>query len=102
MKPAEHKRIELVRVLGQMGTDRNEIPDQCARQGSSHPLTVPQPILGMSARVAMGVIRDWTSRKHEKQWQSLHGKRHTKGFLKRPSTKKKVGELLNLSRNSYT
>jgi len=48
-----------------MGTDRNEIADQLARQGSSHPFTVPQPILGISARVARGVIRKWTSRKNE-------------------------------------
>jgi len=83
-----------------MGTDRNETADQLARQSSSHPLTIPHPILGISARVARGVIRDWTSRKHEEHWQSLHGQRHTKGFLKRPSAKK-AGELLNLSKNSY-
>jgi hypothetical protein len=71
-----------------MGTDRNETADQLARQSSSHPLTVPQPILEISARAARGVIRDWTSRKHEEHWQSLHGQRHTKGFLKRPSAKK--------------
>jgi len=84
-------------VPGHTGTDRNEIADQFARQSYSHPLTVPQPILGISARVARGVIRDWTSRKHEEHWQSLHGQRHTKGFLKRPSAKKS-GELLNLSK----
>jgi hypothetical protein len=44
------------------------------------------------------VIRDWTSRKHEEHWQSIHGHRQAKGFLKNPSAKR-AGELLNLSRN---
>jgi hypothetical protein len=44
------------------------------------------------------VIRDWTSRKHEEHWQSVHGQRQAKGFLKNPSARK-AGDLLNLSRN---
>jgi hypothetical protein len=48
-----------------MGIDGNEIADQLARQGSSHPLTGPEPALGISAKVAKGVIRDWMSRRHE-------------------------------------
>jgi hypothetical protein len=47
------------------------------------------------------VIRDWMIRKHEEYWQSIHGQRHAKGFLQRPSAKT-VGELLNLSRNQLT
>jgi hypothetical protein len=43
-----------------MGTETNEIADQFASEDYSHPITVPQPILGISARVARGVIRDWT------------------------------------------
>jgi hypothetical protein len=38
------------------------------------------------------------SRKHVAHWQSIHGQRQAKGFLKKPSAKKDV-ELLNLSRN---
>jgi hypothetical protein len=70
-----------------MGIDRNEIDDQLARQGSSHQLTGPEPALGISARVARGVIWDWMSRKHEEYWQSIHGQRQAKCFLKRPSAK---------------
>jgi hypothetical protein len=81
-----------------MGIDGNEILDQLARQGCSHPLTRLEPALGISAKVARGVIRDWPSSKHENYWQSIHGQRQAKGFLKKPSAKK-VGELLNLSRN---
>jgi len=47
-----------------MGTDGNEMGDELARQGSSHPLMGPVPSLGISAKVASRVIRDWTHRKH--------------------------------------
>jgi ribonuclease HI len=75
VKLAKHNRIQLVWVPRHMGIDGNEIADQLARQGSSHPLTGPEPALGISAKVARGVIRDWTSRKHEEHWQSIHGQR---------------------------
>jgi hypothetical protein len=39
-----------------MGIDGNEIADQLARQGSSHPLIRPEPALGISAKVAREVI----------------------------------------------
>ena len=69
-----------------------------SRQQSSHPLIGPQRALGISAKVARGVITDWTSRKHEEYWQSIHGQRQSNGFLKRHSGKR-AGELLNLNRN---
>jgi hypothetical protein len=68
-------------------------------KGSSHPLIGFEPALGISAKVAKGVIRDWMCRKHEEHWESIHGQRQAKGFFKKPSAKKKVCELLNLSRN---
>jgi hypothetical protein len=83
-----------------MGIDGNEIADQLARQGSSYPFIGPEPALGISAKVARGVMRDWMSRKHEKHWQSIRRERQAKGFLKKPSSKK-AGELLNLSRNQF-
>ena len=58
----------------------------------------PEPALGISARGARVVIRDWMSRRHEQHWHSIHGHGQTKGFLKRPSSKK-AEELINLSRN---
>jgi hypothetical protein len=54
VKLAEHNRIQLVWVPGDMGIDGNEIADQSARQGSSHPLTGPELALGISAKVAGG------------------------------------------------
>jgi hypothetical protein len=69
-------------VLGHVEIDGNEIANELARQGSSHPLI--GPVLGISAKVARGMIRDWTSRKREEKWQSIHGQRQTKGFLKVP------------------
>jgi hypothetical protein len=89
VKLAEHNRIQLVWVPGHMGIDGNEIADQLARQGSSHPLKGPEPAFGTSAKVAREVIRDWTSRKHKEHWQSIHGQRQAKGFLKKKKHCKK-------------
>ena len=46
-----------------MGTDRNEVADQLARQSFLCLLVGPEPALGMSAMAAMGVISDWRRRK---------------------------------------
>jgi len=77
-----------------MGIDGNEIADQLARESSSHPLIGPEPALGISPKVARGVIRDWTSRKHEECCQSIREQRQAEGILKKPSVKK-AGELLS-------
>jgi hypothetical protein len=82
-----------------MGIDGNEIADQLPREGSSHPTIGPQPLLGIPAKVAMEVSRDWTSTKHEQHWQSICGQRQAKGFLGGRKLNKKAGELLSLSRN---
>jgi len=37
-----------------------------AIEGSSHPLIGPKLVLQISAKVARGIIRDWTRRKHKK------------------------------------
>jgi hypothetical protein len=75
VKLAELNRIQLVWVTRYVGIDGNEIADGSAKQGSSHSLIGPEPALGIPAKVARGVIRDWTSRKHEAHWQSIHGQR---------------------------
>jgi len=43
-----------------MGIDGNEMADQLATQGSSHPFIGPQPALDISAKAARDVIRGWT------------------------------------------
>jgi hypothetical protein len=86
----------VLRTCGNWGIDENEIADQLARQGSSHPLIGPQPAFGISARVVRGVIRDSTHRKHDKHWLSTGEQRQAKGFLKRSSSKR-AKELLSLS-----
>jgi len=53
----------------------------------------PELAFGISVKIARG---DWTSRKHDKHWQSTRGQRHAKGFLKRVSGKR-AGELLHFS-----
>jgi hypothetical protein len=44
------------------------------------------------------VIRGWTNRKHPEYWQTIHGLRQAKDFLKRTSARR-AGELLSLNRN---
>jgi ribonuclease HI len=58
VKLAEHNRFQLVWVPRRMGINGNEITDNLARQGSSHPLTGPELVLGVSTKVPRGVIRD--------------------------------------------
>jgi hypothetical protein len=45
------------------------------------PRTLPDPALGISAKVAGGKIGGWMSRKREEDWQSFHEQRQTKSFL---------------------
>jgi hypothetical protein len=45
-----------------MGIDGNEIADESGKHGLSHALTMPQPALGISMKVAREVIRGWTRR----------------------------------------
>jgi hypothetical protein len=98
LKLADPNKIQLILVPGHMGTGGNELAGQLAREGSSHPLTELEPALSISAKVARGLITDWTSRKLEEHWQSICGQRQAKGFLKNPSVER-AGELLSLSRN---
>jgi ribonuclease HI len=65
-----------------MGIDGNEIADQLARQGPSHPLTGPEPALGISEKVARGMSSGWKSRKHKEYWQSICEQRKVNSFLK--------------------
>jgi hypothetical protein len=84
---AEHNRIQLVWVPGHIGSDESEIVGGLlAQQGSSHSIAGPEPDIGISAEVASGVVRGWTSRKYE-YWQSIYGKRQAKAFLQDPLLK---------------
>ena len=92
VKLAEHNRIWLAWVPGNIGIDGNEEADQLARHYFSCQLVGPEPALGISTKVARGVCRDWKSRKHEEHWQSTCGQRQAKGFFNIPSAER-AGEL---------
>jgi ribonuclease HI len=47
MKLAEHNRIQRLWEPGHVGIDENEVADQSAREGFSHPLIGPEPALGI-------------------------------------------------------
>lgn len=80
VKLVGHKKVQLILLPGHTGIDRYEIADQLAREGSSYPLTgpEPEPALGVLVNAAKGVIRDW---RHEENWQSIQGQRQSKSFL---------------------
>jgi hypothetical protein len=46
-------------------TYRNEMADELARQGYSHPLIGTEAPLGISGKLAREVIRCWASRKQK-------------------------------------
>ena len=68
----------MVRMPRHVGIYENQIADQLARQGYSHPLIGPQLALGTSVKVAMEVTMNWTNRKHEEHWQSICGQSHAR------------------------
>ena len=84
---------------GHMEIDGNETVDQLARQGSSCLFTNWTRVCSrFICKCTKGVIRGWRNYKHEEYWQSMHGQKQSKGCLNRLPAKK-VGALLNLSRN---
>jgi len=85
VKLAEHNRILFVWVPGHMGIDGNETADQLATQSSSHLLIGSQPTIGIFEKVARGVNRNWTGRKHEEHWNYRD---RLRAFLKKSSAEK--------------
>jgi len=55
-------------MSGHMGIDGIQMADHLTRQGSSCPLLEPEPVLGISAKVAREVFMGWTNSKHENFW----------------------------------
>jgi hypothetical protein len=69
-KLAKHNRIQVVWVWGHMGIDGSEITDESDRQ--TRLLTCTHrtwALLHVTAKVATGLIKERTSRKHEECWQ---------------------------------
>jgi hypothetical protein len=57
VKLAEHNRILLVWVLAHMGIGVNEVADHLTEQCPSNLLVGTEPVLGLFAKIARGVIR---------------------------------------------
>jgi hypothetical protein len=84
VKLAERYTIQLVWVPRYMRIDGNEIAGELAKESASHSLTQSEPVLGISADVGKGMIKEWTSRNHEEHWRFIRGQRQVRGFLKNP------------------
>jgi hypothetical protein len=80
-------------VPGHEGIVGNETADQLARTGSEHPFIGPEPAYGISVGVAKKAVRDWTSRKQKKYWDSLAGHKTGKGTYTRALCQKNEGSV---------
>ena len=81
VKLAEWNRIQLIWVPGHTGIDGNEMAGQLARQGSSYPLTGPDPALGRLPGV--GRVRNMRS-----IGSPFMDKSKLRSFLKHPLLRK--------------
>lgn len=98
MKLAEHKRVQLIWVLGYRGIDVNETTDQLARLGSQYPLLGPDIACSISLGIAKKAVWDWTNRDHKKYWETLTELKHAKGFLQ-GSSARRTRKLLKVNTN---
>jgi hypothetical protein len=69
-------------VPGHTGIDGKEMADQLARQGFVLTRIRPEPALGISAKVARGVIRGWVNKKLESIGSLFLDKDRLKASLK--------------------
>jgi hypothetical protein len=72
---------------------------QSDRDSSSHPLTGPEPALGISAKVATEVKKTGHAGNTRSIGIPYMDKGRLMAFLKKKTSAKKARELLNLSRN---
>jgi hypothetical protein len=86
----EYNHVHLLWVLGHKGIEYSEIADQLARRGLLHPFISPEPICGISDRVAGWTIRDCMCREHQEYWQVIQGQRNAKSSLSKVSVKRTV------------
>jgi hypothetical protein len=78
----------------------NETADRLTRTGSEHPFIGPEPVCGISVRVAKKAVRDWTDRNYKKYWGSTTGLKQAKGFLSGPSARR-TKDVLRPNRDQF-
>lgn len=81
---AEHNRVEVGWVPGHKGHAGNEKADSLARLGSAHPLSGPEPGVGVTKSAVKRVVNDWISKQQISHWRNTAGQRHSKLLVGQP------------------
>jgi hypothetical protein len=88
-------------VPGHEDTAGNETADLLARTGSEHSFSEPKPACGISIGFFKRAVRNWTNRKHTKQWRSTTGLKQPKVLISGTSVRI-TKDLLKLNRDQFS
>ncbi|XP_061707539.1 uncharacterized protein LOC133518015 [Cydia pomonella] len=80
-KLGRQNRGQLVWIPGHEGFIGNENADELARAGSVSDHIGPEPFVGLSQGIIITAIKDHTKTRHQKEWDSLTGLKHSKLFI---------------------